>query len=447
MKKFLIFLLSAAVIIGIKIDPIKAQAVAESNNIFISINNTLFNFDGPAGVLANANFGKNTMQFVAPPGLLLAISTLEDKNLAVSPAQFSRIACKEKNNVITIDTSKAVSPIAFTISVQEGICHPTGSSFINTLEEIRSSPVTQKIVREIVIPISITVTTVSAGTLLVNASVGSASFAFNITQLLQQLGILRFYALGLLRFRRKKPWGKVTEESSGRPLRGVLVQIYEAEFKKIKDAQLTDNDGRFSAVMTPGRYYIKASKNGFETQEIGSITVNAADTILDLEITLSPVSGEIKASYIKHLNLIHAIKKFLDTINPYLLILGTLISLGAVLLIPTTINYLGFIIYLCLDVLKIYFAKSYIKPFGLVTSTENQTPIPLAVVRIFDNEKQFLLSTKVTDNEGHFGFLLSPGKYYLTCAKAGYKVFKSPEIMLRKSGLATLDIKMEPTKY
>jgi 5-hydroxyisourate hydrolase-like protein (transthyretin family) len=417
-----------------------AQTSINETNIYVSIGNTLFRFEGPAGILNGARFENNALTFLAPPETILEISTNEERGLTASPAQFATIDCEPGNNKIKINTAKAAGPILFTVNVNEGECVSTGQSFLNNFEEFRSSPVTQRVIREIMVPISITVTTVSAGALVVNASVGSASFAFNITQFLQQLGILRFYALGLLRFRRKKPWGRVLERLSGRPLRGVLIQIYEAEFKKIKEAQITDAEGRFAAFMTPGKYFIKASKAGFETQETELITIASKDEILDLEIKLTPQTSEAALSYIKRLNFWSVIKNFLDLINPYLLFFGTLISLAAMIVIPNALNYIGFAIYIVLDILKIYFIRIYIKPFGRVMDAVNQAALPLAVVRIFESEKHLLLSTKVTDEGGRFNFLLAPGKYYVTCVKAGYAAFQSEEFLLKKSGAATLDI-------
>lgn len=418
-------------------------SVVDETNIYISIGETLFNFNGPIEILENADFKNDSIIFSVPPEISFELSTAEERDLTLSSPELGTINCESGDNKISINASESLSPVLITITVNEGKCLPTNQSILSTFEEFKSSPVAQRVVREIIVPISITVTAVSAGTLIVTASVGSASFAFNITQILQQLGIFRFYALGLLRFRRKKPWGRVVERFSGKPLRGVLVQIYEVEFKKIKDAQLTDADGRFSALITPGKYYVKGSKAGFETQEMGPISIMSPDSVLDLELNLAPQTTEAALSYVKRLNILHVMKRFLDLINPYLLIFGTLISLGAMVIIPNILNYIGFIIYIILDILKIYFAKSYVKPFGRVIDASNQNAIALAIIRIFESERHLLLSTKVTDVGGHFNFLLSPGKYYLTCAKAGYTPFQSEEFLLKKSGVATLDIALK----
>lgn len=60
------------------------------------------------------------------------------------------------------------------------------------------------------------------------------------------------------------------------------------------------------------------------------------------------------------------------------------------------------------------------KPWGTVYDAENNQPIPLAQVRIFDFDKQKLLATDTTDRDGRFAFILGPGKYYLQAIKKHY---------------------------
>jgi hypothetical protein len=125
------------------------------------------------------------------------------------------------------------------------------------------------------------------------------------------------------------------------------------------------------------------------------------------------------------------------------LAIGTLLSIISVVIVPNTLNYIAFAVYIFLDTLKIYFAFHLMKPFGKVMDETTKDPLPLAVVRVFDQEKNWLLATKVADNQGRFNFLLAPGKYYLTCSRAGFAPFKSDSIVLEKAGLPTLEIKMK----
>jgi hypothetical protein len=311
------------------------------------------------------------------------------------------------------------------------------------VKELREDPVVTQTVKEVGVPISVTVTAASAGAITVTASASSATMALNITEFFQALSFARFYLFGLIRFRRRNPWGRIIDKFSGKPLRGATVQIWEAEYKKIKDTQLTDEEGRFGALVAPGKYYLKVSKKGFETKESDLIEITSPKQILNIEITLLPSEAEFSLSYIKKINFLNTLKRFVDFINPYLLAAGTIISFIILVIMPNALNYAVFFIYLGLDILKIYLSRALLKPFGRVINQATAEPLPLAVVRIFEEEKNWLLATKVSDELGRFNFLLTPGRYYLTCSKAGFLPYRSEVIVLTKAGLATIDIKLQ----
>jgi hypothetical protein len=437
------FLIS--LILVLFLSPISTLAqVGEGGNIYISVGDILLNFEGDLEILNNIQFTENSFYVRVAAGGQFRVISNDKYSFEVSSEEFVRKTCGLNQSSIIVAMPEDIAPLDLIVMPKKEKCRgEVLNKIIDTVRELQENPEAQQVVKKIVIPVSITVSTVAAGTLVVTASVGSASFAFNLTQLFQQLGILRFYALGFLRFRRKKPWGRVIDGLSGKPLQVALVQIYEDEFKKIKDAQITDAEGRFSAIVTPGRYFLKVSRTGFETQETSTINITSSEQILNVEIALTPKIEKFSVNYIRRINFLNKFKKFLDAINPYLLTIGTLISLGAVIIIPNLLNYTGFALYLVLDFLKIYFAFKYVKPYGRVLDASTKRAIPLAVVRAFEEKNHVLLGTKVTDEEGRFNFLLSPGTYYITCSKAGFSPFKSPAIPLRESGVASIDIELK----
>lgn len=65
--------------------------------------------------------------------------------------------------------------------------------------------------------------------------------------------------------------------------------------------------------------------------------------------------------------------------------------------------------------------------WGEVFDSKDKHQIQGTIVRIFDQEFNKLLATKVTDNEGRFEFLVRPGQYYLRAIKDGY-LFPSKEL-------------------
>ena len=311
------------------------------------------------------------------------------------------------------------------------------------IENLRSNTTVTETFQNIVNPILTALMAFGIAVLTATAIQASAVLAVNAFSFLQFLDFSRLFTLGLVYFKKRKPWGRVLEKLTGKPVPAALIEVFDAEFKKLKDTQLTDKEGRFGSVMGEGKYFVKVTKDGFYEKETAVITIDKPDQVLNLEIIITPLDQEFNLDYIKRVNLLDLIKRLLDKLSPALLVIGTLLSLIALVILPTTFNYILFTVYVLLDILKIYFALHFVKPFGKVLDAFALTALPLAVVRIFDEEKHVLLSTKATDENGRFNFLIAPGKYYLTCVKAGYQPFRSNSIAYTKATLETGDIKLQ----
>ena len=348
---------------------------------------------------------------------------------------------------ITWDSKNLLTSDLVNISITRGFKLTESIKQVNkevkkVVSELRATPIVTKTIKETIAPATAVASAISASAIAASASAGSASIALNLSEVIQVLSMSRFYLLGLLRFRRKKPWGRVLDRFSGKPLRAAMVQIYELEFQKLKDTQLTDEEGRFGTLMAPGKYYLKISKKGFETKKSEVIEITQSSQVLDLEITLSPHEAEFSLEHIKRINFLNALKRFINAINPFLLFIGTVVSILILVIAPTITNYFIFFVYIAFDLLKVYFTFHLIKPFGKVLNQVTGEVLSLAVVRIFDEENNWLLATKVTDDLGRFNFLLEPGRYYITCSRAGFAPYRSETIVLTKASAAAPDIKM-----
>jgi hypothetical protein len=311
------------------------------------------------------------------------------------------------------------------------------------VEQLRSNPVVTTTFQSVVNPLLMAIGAFGIAVVTLTAIQASATLAINAISFLQFLDLTRFFTLGLVYFKKRKPWGRVLEKLTGKPVPAALIQVFDAEFKKLKDTQLTDKEGRFGSAVGEGKYIVKVTKDGFFDKETGIIIIDKPDQILNLEIIIAPLDQEFSLDYIKRVNLMDLIKRLLDKLSPALLIIGTALSLIALIILPAIFNYILFSVYILLDILKIYFTLHFVKPFGKVLDAVTLNYLPLAVVRIFDEEKHVLLSTKATDENGRYSFLITPGKYYLTCVKAGYQPFRSDSIVYTKATLETSDIKLQ----
>ncbi|GEM_PF-5461433 len=307
----------------------------------------------------------------------------------------------------------------------------------NTIKELRANPEVVRRVKTVAVPVSVTLGAFGVGILTTTAASSSAPFAFNLLQL------FRFLALGFLRFERRRPWGRVYSELTGNPIPGATVRIYDAQFKKVKETQITDRDGRFGFLVSPGKYFLQIVKKGFVAVETGVMHVADPNEVVALAIPVKSETKEVNERSLRLLRMLNAIKSVFDLINPYLFVFGTGLSMFISVIVPTGFNYGVLILYLVLDTVKILLARWSLKSFGTVADVKLKSPLPLTVVRVFDEKRSWLLGTHVTDDLGRFNFLLSPGSYYVSCAKTGYKPYQSKPVVLKKSDIIAFDVQME----
>lgn len=58
-------------------------------------------------------------------------------------------------------------------------------------------------------------------------------------------------------------WGIVYHSQTKKPLKGVLVSIFDLEYRKLRERKTTDNSGRYGFFVPPGSYYLQVEKQGF----------------------------------------------------------------------------------------------------------------------------------------------------------------------------------------
>lgn len=307
-------------------------------------------------------------------------------------------------------------------------------------KDIRSNPRVIAAVKQVVAPTAVALEVVGGGALVGNVVATNASIASNIAEVLR---FVRFLGFGFFRFKRRKPWGKAYNQLTVKPIKGARIMVFEAQFQKLKDTQFTDNEGRFGFLVSPGTYYLVISKAGFQEVKTGLITVKTKEDALDINVPLISEStfGISTKPFFKFVSVL---AKIINALNPFILALGTLASFAVVFILPTLFNFIVCGIYLIIDILRFILSRKIIKSVGKVIDKISKKPIGLAVVRIFDTDKNWLLSSRVTDADGHFKFLASPGNYYVTAVKEGYKSFTSQPLLVSKASALTWEIILEP---
>lgn len=305
------------------------------------------------------------------------------------------------------------------------------------LENLRSIPEAVDFAKNIGIPASIVLGVSSIGAVVNTAVSASAEFAAALSKFFSYLG------LGFLRIRKRKPWGRVYNHLTGRPIDGAIVKVLDAKFKKVKETQITDSDGRFGFLVRPGEYYLKISRRGFNEKETQVIKVLGPAQTINVEVALEALQISLPARSYKILKLVRFLLNLLDRLSPWILAVGVILSVVTVILAPSVLAYVVLGIYALLIILKIIFREVFFKSFGWVLDRAGEQPLSLSVVRLFDAKKNWLLGTRVTGEDGRFNFLIGPGDYYVTAVKDGYKPFQSASTHFTKSGLISYDIKLE----
>lgn len=114
-------------------------------------------------------------------------------------------------------------------------------------------------------------------------------------------GILLLMKVFLFRGIRRS-WGRVVESESNLPIEQALIRIYNLQTGTLAATRVTNRDGRFTALVNPGDYYLVVMKPGYVTYQTGHVTVAKEKGILRLtiklkkEIQTQPASSPLAAS-------------------------------------------------------------------------------------------------------------------------------------------------------
>jgi len=281
-----------------------------------------------------------------------------------------------------------------------------------------------------------------------------ANALISLSSLLPQLLYWLIQILQLIGVKKKnKPWGVVFNAETGQPLSLAIVRIYETKYNRVLERVVTDNQGRYGFLVKPGEFYITCSKSGyiFPSKEKkstfyekiytdGNFKIADADQSIAFNIPLDPTAGS--KSIINFWIWVTRINKFLQKLRIPLLILGIVFAIIMMIISFSALYVLSLIFYALIGALEILRSKKA-RPYGIVTDVYNH-PIGLAIVRIYKKNNNQLIETDVSDNQGRFKFLVTPGIYYITATKPGHIDFKSHLMYLEKEKtLVSITIKLK----
>lgn len=323
------------------------------------------------------------------------------------------------------------------------------------VKQLQQNSQVVRIVEEIITPV---VSTTAAVTAVGVASTITALQLSNVVYLFLRLGYLWFVPVAV--GKRRKPWGVVFDSTTNQPVRRTIIRIFSKEFNKLKETQITDAEGRFGFLIERGQYFVTAAHAGytFPSKLLRSASATPYENIylgetiavkepdqqsLAINVPIDPDQRDISVRRVTWLRVMNVIGNVFERLSLPLLIVGTLASWIALIVQPTTNNYLFLMVYGLLVILKYLVAHHYERSWGAVTDAATGQPVGLAVVRIYDMKTSNVVGTRVSNGEGLFQALVAPGKYYLVVVKSGYESFQSkPIVVTREKGIIELKVKL-----
>jgi hypothetical protein len=248
--------------------------------------------------------------------------------------------------------------------------------------------------------------------------------------------ILRWPLVLLSRIKKRPKWGVVYDSSTKQPIYGARIQIYDNN-GRLRETIYSGKDGSFGFLVPAGSYKITASKYGFsfpsnivpgkiDNQYQGLYhgemielpeDVKKGDTSVPIYISIPMDQLYLSAARRAHIASEMVFGAIMGKIRLPILIIGTLLSLDALIVVHRWYDYLIMAVYVVLWVFEI---REFEKPkmFGTVEDTLGN-PVNLPIVRATDKIGR-LKSTVIGRQDGKFTMSLEPGEYVFEVSRLGY---------------------------
>ena len=313
----------------------------------------------------------------------------------------------------------------------------------NTINTLEQNEAVMEVIDKVIEPVMTTSAVIAATSIAM--VIATLSNIYNLIYLFFRFGY--FWLVPILLGKKRRSWGTVFDSISGKPIPRAIVKIFTREFNKLKESQIADGLGRFGFIIEKGKYYVTVSSPGyvFPSHVLKTDSVSQYDNIyrgdtvdvkskeggfFAMNIPLDPNMKLISPGRLWWLRFISFMGNILEKMSMPLLVVGTFLSWGTLILEPKMSNYAILILYGILIILKYIISKRLGKSLGVVKDKDTEDPIEMAIVRIYNVANGAVTATRVTNSRGQFNAFLPIGKYYLSIIKSGYENFHSKTISI-----------------
>ncbi len=281
--------------------------------------------------------------------------------------------------------------------------------------------------------------TVSTAGAVAGVSVSIATSLFADPLSLSELFLIPIRLWGLLMAaigikKRNKPWGTVYDAITKQPLDPAYLVLENMEGQEIATS-ITDLDGRYGFLVSPGKYKILVSKTNYifpsakmskkMSDELypdlyfgDTFEVKREGEIIARNIPMDPIKfdwNEFAKSQQSLMKFYNKRDLWLARFSNILFAFGFTVTSVAVLVAPRTYNIITFVIYVILFVLKRTALKP--KPNGFILEKITGNPYSFAIIRVFSVVTNQEVIHKIADRMGKYYCLIPNATYYVKIEK------------------------------
>ena len=279
------------------------------------------------------------------------------------------------------------------------------------------------------------VTTATALVLIpiaINTTLNLISLFPNIVYLLMQF----FQLIGVRR--RRQPWGVIFDSQTGQPIAFAVTRIYGKQYNRLLETAISDSRGRYGFLTKQGIFFLTIQKAGYKFPSRLKTSPYYEDLYLGGDFQTSektvsfniPMDPEVILRKFSAWVALVKVNRLFSKIRLPIIVAGSVIALFSFIATLDKLYLLSLFFYFLLTLLELLRSKK-IRNYGLIQDPFGQS-LETAIIRIYDQKTGRLISTDVTDAEGRYHFLISPGNYYLTAIKPGFQGYRSKTFHLRK---------------
>ena len=94
-----------------------------------------------------------------------------------------------------------------------------------------------------------------------------------------------------------KSWGIIYDEKTHKPLARTAARIFDQQYNKLLETQVTDKTGRYSFLVGRNKYYVSYEKDGYEKKQSETIDLqNNSEPVasVGVDASLKPTNNNAK---------------------------------------------------------------------------------------------------------------------------------------------------------